>query len=197
MTDEMPPGGWPLRMAITALALDRWADSIRGYREAEMHEPAISAQNLRNFLWLELIFRAHRGEVVFRGVKPDADEPSTIDPGLLSGSSKPDYAGDSLTTAGRTYHSVTVFLFERAPRHHPIPVTSAVIEKGAGGRTPVYDWISFTKEVVRFANLDGFGKRSELAAHMRGWCTKTWSVQPDDRTFARKIKEICPDDIPA
>jgi hypothetical protein len=70
--------------------------------------------------------------------------------------------------------------------------------RGIGGRRPVYDWSAFIREVVRFANFDGFETRAELTDHMREWCLHNWPPdgQPDPETLRRKIKELCPPEIP-
>ena len=172
MSDGMPPGGWPMRMALYTLQLEKWAQTARRYQALERSEPEDMLRYNREFLWLELIQRAHRGEVVFRGVKPDADEPTLINPGLLSGSSKPDFAGDQLETAGRTYHAVSVFPAE-AVHTTPAPASAlgtleAIYESGAPGR-PTSIHLCLAEMRARHGRGEMAPNVSKEARHLSGW----------------------------
>ena len=79
----------------------------------------------------------------------------------------------------------------------PLTAVRAQTPKGKGGPPDQYDWPAFTREVVRFANIDGLTTRKELTAHMRAWCATSWETQPEESTILRKVRELCPEDIPA
>ena len=193
MSDGMPPGGWPMRMAITALVTERWRHNASLYLQLE---PSSSAADLRttcNGLWNELVGRACNDEVVFFGAPPTADRAGPIDPSLLRGA-EPDYDADTLTAGGRFFHAVTVYPAPDVPQlERPAQPTS---NRGKGGRKQVHDWTAFAAEVVRIGWQDGFKTRRLLTAQMREWCAKEWASPPDDETVRKKVAELCPADVP-
>lgn len=83
-----------------------------------------------------------------------------------------------------------------ATRPLPLPTTSAEAHRARGGRAESYDWKAFTREVVRFALLDGFNTRRELTQHMEHWCATNWAEPPSERSLRDKIKELCPPEVP-
>lgn len=121
------PGGWPLRLAISALApasLRRLADDfvqLETLLAARGGLPG-STESVRRHLWLSLCERILAGEVVARGFVFGEKGVEAIAPAFFS-RANPDYDGDRVTAHGVTYHDVRLFLAHECrnllPRRDP------------------------------------------------------------------------------
>ena len=148
MTYDTPPGGFPMRGAITALARPEDAETVKMHDELLFRGAWAMLADERHHLWQGIIARAYAGELIVRAVK--AGENATIDltPTLLRGS-VPDYDKDQLLAGGTLFVGVGVF-----PASETLRIEiQAPLAKGRGGRNAKYDWKTFNQEVVRFAHL--------------------------------------------
>lgn len=138
VTEETPPGGFPMRHAVTALAPDSHTSWVEMY-EFSYTRNKDDAAEAQHHLWILLVIRATKGEVVLQGVRDGSDKPAKIDPALLRGS-RPDYDNNSLQAAGLTFHSVSVW--PSAEWRQPPPAFDAVRVSGdslAPGRNTITD----------------------------------------------------------
>lgn len=209
-----PPEGWTLgatvemramtteagRRTLTRLTTHEAALAERegGLPGADYHygSDAILSQSEQNELEIELYDFVWAiqddlaaGRLIARGFERDTEKQP---PARWWAEARLDRKTNRAQAHGLTLSGVRVYLAEAQGVVAPIPSPA----RGRGGAPPQYDWEGFTREVVRFACLDGFRTRTELMRHMRDWCAATWPEQPDERTLQRKVKEHCTSDFP-
>jgi hypothetical protein len=195
MSDGMPPGGWPMRMALYTLQLEKWADTARRYHALEPHEPEEMLRRDRGFLWIELVLRANRGEIVFRGAVVGDRNPAPINPGMLRGA-VPDFAGDSIQAGGTTFYLVTVVSAEVAHIAPSDPAAAGPASRGSVTRAPEHG-DDFIQEMLRFALVEDCPTRKVLSDHMKSWCLDARGDQvPTDRTIERWVQRYWPPTLP-
>lgn len=109
MANAMPPGGWPLRMAIFEMATGDKATIARQCKALLARGDSWENQGgARQFLWIELTFRHTRGEIIVRGRREGSIELTDLVPGLLRGSI-PDYDRDCIDLGGLLVHNIQIF----------------------------------------------------------------------------------------
>jgi hypothetical protein len=210
--DQVPPGGYPLLEAFRALlpeARHRMLAALMLSKSLQGPGEAAEVTRLRGILWAELSSRLQAGALAAKGFSHGATIPTPIHPAFFN-NAVPNYTKDDVAMNGATYAGVRVFSVNTTPGTQDLvspgagpepetinpPPQSVSIRKGIGGAPPTYPWAEFVREVVRFANSDGFATRRELSNHMREWVESHWKVQPDAETLRRKLVELCPLEIP-
>jgi hypothetical protein len=121
MGQAMPHGGWPLRLAIFALAPPERRLPQKLFAEQEspslvdMCEIMLSRGEARgnlsaanSMLWLDLVARHHRGEIEIEGRPAGSTEFMRLTPKHLNGATA-DYDGDALKCGDLTFFGVRVF----------------------------------------------------------------------------------------
>jgi hypothetical protein len=125
--NQMPPDGWPLRMVITECVTDAWRDNADLFLRCEAMAPLddVGVKRMRSLLWNDIREQLQRGELVATGCGHGDVRRVTVDRGFFVGA-EPDYAADSLTAHGVSYHDVRVLPAAALARQNPaIPVELA------------------------------------------------------------------------
>ena len=87
------------------------------------------------------------------------------------------------------------------PTDMPVPAEAKTITseaqnkvKDRGGRTPIYDWLAFDREIVRRANHpDGLPEKRELTKDMEAWAAEEWEKSPDSSQIRYRVNQLYPE----
>jgi len=138
----MPPGGWHLRVAVTALISGpaRTVASLVAQAESKLPRDDVGLASIRRHnLWPDIREQLHRGELIARGFRHGQEKAMTIDSEFLA-VAEPNYDADTLEAHGVVYHDVRILPGTDAPIQAqappPKPSEAALAEWFCSVRVP-------------------------------------------------------------